>query len=62
MVRFTLQGAEKTFTYTVTVTAERGGRAVPMSFSGVLRETDWTDDDTNQPVGGDDHGNGGRSL
>ena len=44
-VRFTLQGADKTFTYTVTA-SNTGGT---FDFSGVLRD----DDRTNHDVGGD---------
>ena len=45
-VRFTLQGADKTFTYTVTASSTCG---FPMTFSGVLRDSDRQD----RPVGGD---------
>ena len=44
-VRFTLQGADKTFTYTVTASSTAGD----YDFSGVLRDSDRQD----RPVGGD---------
>ena len=44
-VRFTLQGADKTFTYTVTASSTAGDHV----FSGVLRDADRVDSD----VGGD---------
>ena len=44
-VRFTLQGADKTFTYTVTVSSTAGS----YDFSGMLRDSDRGD----TSVGGD---------
>ena len=44
-VRFTLQGADKTFTYTVTASSTAGG----LDFSGKLRDSDRADHDVGCP-------------